>query len=62
MGIDAGAKGSSMATINVVPWTDILLVLVVGTVARFAQSLKRKTAGVTDTCEWSTTSEVAAAG
>lgn len=39
MGIDTGAKGSSMATINVVPLTDILLVLVAGTGARFAQSL-----------------------
>ena len=29
MGIDAGAKVSSMATINVVPLIDILLVLVI---------------------------------
>lgn len=29
MGIDAGAKGSSMATINVVPLIDILLVLII---------------------------------
>jgi len=29
MGIDAGAKGSSMATINVVPLIDILLALII---------------------------------
>lgn len=56
-----GAKDSRwQPLINVAPLTDILLVLV-GTGARFAQSLKRKTADVTDTREWSTTSEVAAA-
>ncbi len=29
MGIDVGAKGSSMATMNVVPLIDILLVLII---------------------------------